>query len=498
MAKRHIFLFFLLAVACYFPLFLHLDSLSLELWDEARRANNALEMLQNGNWLVTHYDGQPEMWGTKPPFLIWCQVIAMKALGVNELAVRIPSALAALATVSMLIFFSYRVLKKPLIGVFAGLVLLTSEGYIATHVSRSGDFDTLLALWENSYLLLFFCFTLIAASKRKTKFFYLTALFVLLAGFTKGIAGFLFLPGIFLFTIWQKEVVGILKSKHTWIAATTILTAILGFYFLRDLYNPGYIQQVLHNEVGGRYLETRGGHIQPWYYYPDLWFHRETRFAPWIFLVPIGVFLGWNANPRLRKLTQLLVLNSIVFLTIISISQTKIIWYQAPVYPALALLVGIGLDAIFQKINTWQNGVSKTKSTAFLLLFVLAIFGFPYYKIVNHVYEPQHNEWEQQKTFFRDFMKRNQHIKNYFIVHNTYNSHVAFYQKQYNRKGYQINHHPLDDFKRNKYQFGEGKLQFQAGDTLMMCEWEVKQKFKKKYKFQTLNKWESCEMNVVK
>lgn len=105
---QKIFLFLLFGIACYFPLFLRLDFIGLELWDEARRGVNALEMLINGNWLVTHYDGQPEMWGTKPPFLIWCQVLCMKSLGINELAIRLPSALAALATVVVLILFSHR------------------------------------------------------------------------------------------------------------------------------------------------------------------------------------------------------------------------------------------------------------------------------------------------------------------------------------------------------------------------------------------------------
>ncbi|MDV7399932.1 hypothetical protein RZS08_51430, partial [Arthrospira platensis SPKY1] len=45
-----------------FPLFLHLDAIPLFIFDEGRLANNALEMAQNGNWLVTHYDGKPDLW----------------------------------------------------------------------------------------------------------------------------------------------------------------------------------------------------------------------------------------------------------------------------------------------------------------------------------------------------------------------------------------------------------------------------------------------------
>ena len=98
-----------------------------------------------------------------------------------------------------------------------------------------------------------------------------------------------------------------------------------------------------------------------------------------------------------------------------------------------------------------QDSVSKKgRSYPFvLLLFCIAIFGYPYYKIVDKVYHHGHNEWEMEKLRFRDFMEINSSIKDYTIVTATYNSHSTFYKKQYNLKGYDIKSHPLVDFKRN-------------------------------------------------
>jgi len=62
-------LFFFAVV--YFPLFLHLENLPLRIWDEARLAVSAYEMSHNGNYIVVHFDGKPEMWSTKPPLMIW-------------------------------------------------------------------------------------------------------------------------------------------------------------------------------------------------------------------------------------------------------------------------------------------------------------------------------------------------------------------------------------------------------------------------------------------
>lgn len=55
------------------PLFGHLDTLPLRLWDESRLAINAYEMMKDGDLIVTHFNGQPDMWNTKPPLMIWCQ-----------------------------------------------------------------------------------------------------------------------------------------------------------------------------------------------------------------------------------------------------------------------------------------------------------------------------------------------------------------------------------------------------------------------------------------
>ena len=80
-------------------LVLHYSSLPLQTWDEARNANNALEIARSGHWLVPSYEGIPDHWNTKPPLMIW-QMSALMRLGLPPLlAVRLPTMLAALATV---------------------------------------------------------------------------------------------------------------------------------------------------------------------------------------------------------------------------------------------------------------------------------------------------------------------------------------------------------------------------------------------------------------
>ncbi len=513
-----IFFIALFAVACYFPLFLHLDHMSVRLWDEARRAVNAFEMAQSGNLLVTHYDGAPEMWGTKPPLLIWCQAFFMKIIGYNEVALRLPSALAALATIVLLVLFSWKILKRPLAGFLAGLVLLTTKGYVGAHVARSGDFDSLLTLWETGYLLAFFTFFCQTDFTKKKKWLYVTAAFIALAGLTKGIAGFLFLPGILIWHLTPgpspqgeggrpSELLKMLRWRHMWLAALVAVVPVASFYLLREAANPGYLAAVMDNEVGGRYLETQGGHNHPWYHYFE-WLWRE-QFQPWLLFIPLGLVVGFWKKGRLRSLTGLLLINSLAFLSIISFAQTRIMWYMAPVYPSLALLVGIGfeklvtgasqalrLNPITPSDRVSRAGNHQSPITNYLLLFafVAAMFYQPYRFIVERAYMEQHPSWDWHELKYRDFMRKVKDVKNYTIVHAKYNSHVVFYSKVFNLKGYGIRHQALTDFNNQKFEFRKGPLTFGAGDTLMVCENPVFAALDTVYRYEVLRTWDSCKL----
>jgi len=96
---------FIFSVVALYPLVAFIDASPLYLWDESRQAANAIEVYSNHNWIVTYYDGSPDMWNTKPPLLIWLQVLSMNILGCTVMAFRTPSVLGAFATTLSLFFF---------------------------------------------------------------------------------------------------------------------------------------------------------------------------------------------------------------------------------------------------------------------------------------------------------------------------------------------------------------------------------------------------------
>ena len=51
--------------------FFRLDQQPIHQWDEARTGVNAVEMLENGDYINLHFGGEPDKIRAKPPLVIW-------------------------------------------------------------------------------------------------------------------------------------------------------------------------------------------------------------------------------------------------------------------------------------------------------------------------------------------------------------------------------------------------------------------------------------------
>ncbi|MCE5306513.1 MAG: glycosyltransferase family 39 protein, partial [Acidobacteriales bacterium] len=118
----------LVALAFYFLLFFGLSGMGLVGPDEPRYASIGREMASSGDWITPRLWGAP--WFEKPAMLYWMIGIAFR-LGLSEdVAPRLPVALASLA---FLIFY-YRLLRREFdakVAAYASLMLATSAGWLA-------------------------------------------------------------------------------------------------------------------------------------------------------------------------------------------------------------------------------------------------------------------------------------------------------------------------------------------------------------------------------
>jgi 4-amino-4-deoxy-L-arabinose transferase-like glycosyltransferase len=456
----------LLLVIAGIPLFMHLDALPFRLWDESRLASNAYEMSRNANFIVTYYDGRPEMWNTKPPLVIWMQVLFIKILGFNELAVRLPSAITGLLTCMVLLYFSKRFFNTYIVGAFASLVLVTTNGYVDTHAIRTGDYDGPLALFTTIFVMAAFLYSENENKKWLAPLFAGIALSVL----TKSVQPLLFLPGIVIYFLLRKK----LKLLFTkpFITGCMVAGAIAGaYYFVREVMNEGYLLAVWNNELGGRYFNALEENDAGAMYYISRM--GGYLFPYWIWLLPVALISGiFSKDEKIKHLTLFTFITTSTYFCFITISKTKLYWYTVPLFPLLSLHVAMLLYQVFTFLKR-NNFLSRYAFIAFSI--VCLVFIYPYQKIGRKVYRPSEYSWDTMypiSELLQDAFRNKTSINNKVIVYKDYDQHLKVYTDALRDRGQHINYKQ------------PGNLS--AGDTVITSEKEVFQIIESKYKFDML------------
>lgn len=132
----------LLAVALALAFFWQLGAVPLYDLDEGAFTEATREMIASGNYITPQRDGRPRY--DKPVLIYWLQAISAKLLGFNELALRLPSALAATQWVLVLWIFVRERLDVRTATV-AGLVMALSLQ--VSLIAKAAVADALLNLF---------------------------------------------------------------------------------------------------------------------------------------------------------------------------------------------------------------------------------------------------------------------------------------------------------------------------------------------------------------
>ncbi len=373
------------------PLFSGLGDLPIRVFDEARNIINAIEMSHSGNFLITTYHGKPEMWSSKPPLFTWCMVICIKACGLSEFSVRLPSATAAIITVLSVFHFTRRIASSLHIAFYASMILLCAEGFAADHTARTADYDSMLLMWSFLSAMLFFTWS----KSQNTKELNLAFLFLALAVLTKSAAGFLTFPGIMVYLLFFNENKKAVLSKKFLVASLLFLLPVMSFYLLRETQNHGYLKAVWENEFGGRYIIALDAHEHGFWYYAENFI--KERMSIWIWPAILGfLFIPLIKEKEQRSLALFaLLVGSSVFL-IISTAGTKLFWYDLPIYPWLAISAAIALH----KLIGLTDKIHFLPKHSNLKFFIIAIFVFvvPYRNLLAKNIRP--TEKKEEKSFY--------------------------------------------------------------------------------------------------
>lgn len=455
-----------LFAAAYFPLFMHLDKLPLRMWDEPRQAIGAYEMLRNGNWLVNHYQGEPDMWSTKPPLLLWVQAIFMSVLGTGELAARLPSALAGLATCLLLLRFTQRALGSPWPGLAAALTLISSQGYVNRHVTRSGDYDSLLTFFM--FWAAYQAFEYARTAERR----HMLVLFVALTlgMLTKSVQALMMVPSIGLWWLFTERMKTALSDRWFWIGVAGFVVVVAAFYGAREAINPGYLQAVWDNEWGGRYGGTLEGHLHDGLYYLEIL--STHQFQHWYMLAIAGAVIGLGSrDPQLKRLSGFALLFAVQYLLVISNAGTKTEWYVAPAFPFLGLLVMVVflLFARWCAANAW---LKEQMHLHVLPVLLLVVFAFkPYSEVLAQTYFPKEWPWDVDyyalPHYMQECAKGKRETAANVLCWDDYNGHIMLYVYMMNDRG-----HAIESI---------SKHDLQRGMRPVAAEWHVKQFIEEHY-----------------
>ncbi|MGZ3863443.1 MAG: ArnT family glycosyltransferase [Bacteroidia bacterium] len=410
--KHKIAGYFFMAIILYFVFFQHLSSFHIRTWDESIYSVEAYEMLQDGNYLVPHNNGFIDYTHAKPLLAVWLQVLSIKLFGFNELAVRLPSALAG-AFCCLLLFFFMKKHFNETVGWCVFLTLASSRGFVYFHTARTADTDSTLTL----FLLLsnfHFLFYLIEG-KGKNLFYYF--IFLSLAFLTKSFAALLFIPGHFILLLLEKKVIAVLKKKEFYFGSLLFLLLSLSYVFARQKADPGYINTVISSDLArvGSAIEN---HREPFYYYLDNFI--SWRFSFWLFpfmACILYTFVNWHSVSIILKWSAILTLT---YFLVISISGTKLEWYDMPLYPHMCISVGFIIHELIDKIT-------KRK-----IAFTLVVFTLPVYSIIKQSYANSMNGWDYVNERGTEYLfeKTNQgaDLNNLAIADTSFNGPFLFYK----------------------------------------------------------------------
>ena len=307
------------------------------LWDEARVVSSGVEMSHTGLSLVVTYNYQPDVWSTKPPLLIWLIAGCVRLFGASNWAVRLPSLFAALAIVALVMGFSWRLTRSRFVTIAAGVLLVLSSGFFGVHAAQGSDFDTVLALFTTSYLLMLF--VIIHQRRPEAWRVALCAVLVVCACLTKGIEGVLPGVGAFVYVVVRGRWPRLFKTPWYALFGLASVATVIGYYVLREHAAPGYLAALNESELGGHFLQTQPEAGRPLTFYP-LGLFLVFSCGPLLLALFAAPLLRW---PKVKP-AAFLTYGAFVctgFLIILSIGKTKWAWYLIPLYPILAIMTAI-------------------------------------------------------------------------------------------------------------------------------------------------------------
>lgn len=356
-------------------------------------AEAARQMVVTGDWITPYFNQETRF--DKPPLIYWLMAIAYQIFGVNEWAVRLPSALSAIVLMFVvfftLLYFTVPQSSSPseihepettrniprkawFCAGLGGAIAALNFQTIAW--GRIGVSDMLLSACMGTALLAFFwgyaSSNPLQNSEKSLKnhlplkaltadtWYIIFYIFIALAILAKGPVGIV-LPGLIIgsFAIYLGQVKELWREIKPWRGILIITTIALPWYILVILANgQTYINTFFGYHNFERFTQVVNNHSEAWYFY---FLVLLAGFSPWSIYLPIAITRlrfwkrsRWQNQPRANHLGLFALFWLSGIFIFFTVAVTKLPSYILPALPAAAILVALFWSE--ESFKTDRNG----------------------------------------------------------------------------------------------------------------------------------------------
>ncbi|MFY9462254.1 MAG: glycosyltransferase family 39 protein [Candidatus Sungiibacteriota bacterium] len=336
-----------------------LSRLPFEDADEATYAMVTREMIESGDFMTLTLFGEP--WVDKPPLLFWLMAGSAKIFGLNEFALRLPSAIFGILAVVFTMGIIWELTKNKEATALGGLILVLFPLFLAAARNVRMDVPVTAAILGSLYFFI----------RGRTVSLYLIGFGVALGVgvLLKSVVALLAVPSIFIYSILYRDW-GWFKNRYFWMGnGLGLLTSLPWHFYEAWVWGPAFFIKYFGFQLGRVTRNVIQSGITNGYVLWVFWKYGQ----PWssLFVISSTIFAIF-----LRRKKEIVFAFAAFVLTfgIFMLPTTKLVTYFIPSYPFLAIFLAVVYGGIFSTMRpVSQNILRAAVGLALIVAMVFSI-----------------------------------------------------------------------------------------------------------------------------